>query len=141
MQPFNVLHILTRGEIYKSCNHKVEPLQVDELFDENSNLEEENTGLVGRAERADIQNAQLKEQLEEALTKVCSAISCRSSVPVIISVSTASQMQLWHCTIMAQESMIALAWCSVIPCIAHRHLLSLNQPMAWYTIIRRVQFM
>ena len=46
-------------------------VQVDELFDENSNLEEENTGLVGRAERADIQNAQLKEQLEQALAKVC----------------------------------------------------------------------
>ena len=64
--------------LYKNNLHpefqmiKLTPLpQVDELFDENSNLEEENTSLVGRAERADIQNAQLKEQLDEALAKVC----------------------------------------------------------------------
>ena len=44
--------------------------QVDELFGENTNLEEENTQLVGRAERAEIQTTQLKEQLEVALAQV-----------------------------------------------------------------------
>ena len=45
-------------------------VQVDELFGENTNLEEENTQLVGRAERAEIQTTQLKEQLEVALAQV-----------------------------------------------------------------------
>ena len=67
------LWVKTRGNTSSDIMNAA-PLQVDELFDENSNLEEENTGLVGRAERADLQNAQLKEQLEEALAKVCSSI-------------------------------------------------------------------
>ena len=45
-------------------------VQVDELFDSNTELEEENTRLVGRAERAEAQTAELKEQLEAALAQV-----------------------------------------------------------------------
>jgi len=45
-------------------------VQVDELFDSNTELEDGNTELVGRAERAEIQAAQLKEQLEAALAQV-----------------------------------------------------------------------
>lgn len=45
-------------------------VQVDELFDSNTELEEDNTRLVGRAERAEVQTAELKEQLEAALAQV-----------------------------------------------------------------------
>lgn len=74
-------------------------MQVDELFDENSNLEEENTGLVGRAERAEIQNAQLKEQLDEALAKVfVLADSCYSTW------DERPPICLMHCTAMMPEA-------------------------------------
>jgi len=43
---------------------------VDELFDSNTELEEDNTRLVGRAERAEAETSQLKEQLETALAQV-----------------------------------------------------------------------
>ncbi len=45
-------------------------MQVDELFDSNTELEEDNTRLVGRAERAEAETSQLKEQLETALAQV-----------------------------------------------------------------------
>ena len=45
-------------------------VQVDELFDSNTELEEDNTRLVGRAERAEAETSQLKEQLETALAQV-----------------------------------------------------------------------
>ena len=45
-------------------------MQVDELFDSNTELEEDNTRLVGRAERGEAETSQLKGQLETALAQV-----------------------------------------------------------------------
>ena len=68
---------MTNAHAIQSCRLLTEVIalsencvQVDELFDSNTELEEDNTRLVGRAERAEAETSQLKEQLETVLAQV-----------------------------------------------------------------------